>query len=580
MPAYFTQNLCVNPSFEAGIAGYTALAGATLAQDTTTAQYGTSSMLVTTPGVVAGEGFAGPVVTGLAGQTCSVSLYVAGGAGSLTVAAVSDAGLVLVSGNYPLAAPFTRIQLNSLAVTGSSLYVMAVTSAQQSISFWVDAVQYEADAAAHPYCDGDQPGCFWTGTPEASASFQPYQFFIATEGTSQFSGSATVINLGEVFTLPEDVGTSQFGGSAVAKILSPIAAFNDFAIFELTDLDPAQTYVSWNNAGVMTGYDDYALAYAMFVPPLDYVVSGGEYLWRRAAFAAFGWSFAAVPAGACENLTDVQVEFARFNGSGPILPSPFQPPRQIQTNLAPDRLNLCTNPSFEVSVANWSATGAGSSLARASGMAVQDAGVYGGVTYSAGTSCMQVNLGLPGTGLGASTAISKLVVGETYIASAYVQTGLGLDDVTMTIADGYTDLAHLGGSGYGAGGYGAGGYGGVWPAGLLRPVPWTRLSCVFTADSDTDVLTITALVDPAAAFPLQFWVDAVLVEAGSALQPYFDGSFGSSAFWEVGGVAGLSRSYLAPESALSQAVIGQVLTQNVPLGISFATPAFGQPPAG
>lgn len=352
----FTTNLCPNPSIEAGTTGYVAVNGAAVDQDTSTAQFGGASLVLSTPGNVPGEGFTGPQVTLGADTTCSVSLYLQGQQGTVTVSAVTSGGVILSQVTVPVTVVFTRVVLDGLAVSaGNVLYIMVTTPTVQNLLVWADGVQYEPESPGQPYCDGDQPGCFWTGTPELSSSFQPYQYFIATTGRTQFDGYGLIIQLGEAFPLfpIEDVGETIFSGSAAAIVIQPVCSFDDFAVYELTDTDPAMTYPWWNNSGIMTGFSGYSRFYMMVTPPLDYIVSDGSYLWRRAAFASLGVSFASVNAGAAENLTDVQLEFALINGSAAVGPRAFQPPRQLQVDVEPDRLNYIANPSFEISLQGW-----------------------------------------------------------------------------------------------------------------------------------------------------------------------------------------------------------------------------------
>lgn len=580
----FTTNLCTNPSFEAGTTGYTALNGAVLGTDPTTAVFGSVSMVVSTPGIVPGEGFTGPATTLGSNTTCSLSLYISGQTGSntdvvgtVTVAAITSGGAVLSQVTLPVPIVFTRVVLNSLAVTsGNTLAVMVTTPISQELLFWVDGVQYEPESPAQPYIDGDQLGCFWNGTAELSSSYQPYEFFIDSSGTSRADGYANVIAQGEIFAISgEVVGEMEFSGTAgEPSVLQPVAAFDDFAIYSLTDVDPALSYPSWNNEGILSGHTGYNRSYAMFTPPLDYIVSGGNYLWRRAAFAGLGWQFSSVPAGQAQNLTNAQVEFAMINGTNPVVPRAFEPPRQVYVNVQPDRLNLCTNPSFEVSLAGWSLTGTNASITQDGTQSVPDVGTFANVAYGAGNYSMNTTINA-GTQQSVSIVIPDLIIGRQYAASAYIMTTEGFDDIYMTIADGSADLSKAGGDPpYGGDlifpGYSEEFYGGIGDFVEIPPVSWTRLSCFFTANFDMQTLSITASVDGAAVYPVTFWVDAVLVEPGEIAQPYFDGSFGEDALWEFGGTAGLTRSYYYTQLAQKEHIVTDALNSNIPLGISYA----------
>jgi hypothetical protein len=580
----YTTNLCPNPSIEVNLTGYTALNNAALGIDSTTAVAGSQALVVQTPGVVPGEGFTGPVATMPAG-VCSMSIYLSGQSNSVfaevgtsvIVAAVTAGGAILSQVIIPLPPVFTPVVLNNLAFAAPGpLQVMVITPISQNLLFWVDAVQYEPESPAQPYIDGDQLGCIWSGTPGLSSSTQPNEFYIDTTLTSRADGYVNVIAPGaiELFagTNVLETDVTMFLGEPTQ--LTPVSAFDDFGVYQLTDVDPALSYPSWNNQGLLSGYLDYNRSYAMFVPPLDYVVSGGQYLWRRAAFASFGWQFANVPAGQAQNLTNAQVEFAMINGTNPVVPRAFEPPRQLYVNVQPDRLNLCPNPSFEVSLADWRLTGASASITQDGSQSVPDVGTFGNVLYGAGNFSLNCTIN-SGTQQSVSIDIPQLIIGRMYTASAYIQTTEGFDNIYMSISNGSVNLSQTGGDPpYGGDlvfpGYSEEFYGGVGDFIALPPLGWTRLSCSFQANFDVHTLSITASVDGAASYPCTFWVDAVLVEPGEVAEPYFDGSFGTDALWEFGGTPGLTRSYYYTQFAQKQHIVNSVLSKNIPLGISYA----------
>jgi hypothetical protein len=74
--------------------------------------------------------------------------------------------------------------------------------------------------------------------------------------------------------------------------------------------------------------------------------------------------------------------------------------------------------------------------------------------------------------------------------------------------------------------------------------------------------------------PSIFWADAVLIEEGTAIRPYFDGSMGSDYLWEQGGSANLSRSYFYEDYVERSYLIRTLLAENVPLGITTAVPQY------
>jgi hypothetical protein len=232
------------------------------------------------------------------------------------------------------------------------------------------------------------------------------------------------------------------------------------------------------------------------------------------------------------------------------------------------------------------------------------------------------NSSITGTN-GASITISNLIVGDPFIASAYVNPGPNIGDIFLAWVEGgnYGDVIQLGGTGYGNSniGYGQGPYGGIAiPNTQLTPGLWTRIYFFFTAVADS--MTLALYAAPTTAVPattstmsgnstmtpvsgstassspnvrnagtgsmnalatlaaVYFFVDAVMVQNGEDLQPYFDGSFGQDALWETGGTPGLARSYYYPQLVAKRHIVTEVLQQHIPLGISYATPVYAVPP--
>lgn len=551
VPGIYTSNYIPNPSAEVSLTGYTGLNSALITRDTTTAQFGSSSLKVSTQGIVAGEGFITPIATIPTTSTGSASLYMMGQAGTVTVSAVTAGGNVLSSITVVLTGTFTRYILNGLVISGTNVpvQILVQTPTPQKITFWADAIQVEPESPATPYCDGSQAGCIWNGTPGLSTSYRQYQYGLSSTGGFTVTGHVAVITPGTVFPIAPEVTVDTTSGTVAVTVLSPVSVFDDFAVFTLADNDPAMTYALWNNAGVMTGYNNYNTGYTYVTPPLDYPVSGGQYAWRRAAFAAVGYQFVNLASGAAANLTNVQVEFPQINGTTPVSPRGWQTPRVITTTVKPNRLNYVANPSFEINSTGWTAVGASTTIARDLTNFAPDVGTFSNILYNAGAVSLKVTMSASGTGQGTSTTISNLIIGRQYTASAYVEPGTGIADVVMTIANG-TGNASSAGTAYGAGTFGGGQYGGL-PATLaqLPTGQYYRPSCTFTATADTHTLILTALEVSGATYPASFWVDAVLVEDGELLQPYFDGSFGVNAFWE-GSITGLATSLFTFDAGL------------------------------
>ena len=586
----YTVNLIPNPSFEAenGTAGYTAFAGAVLTTEYTDALFGSNSMRVTTSGAQSGQGFYTPYVP----ETNPLDPNVYSGSLSLKgtdhiqvqiMLARNPGGVVMVSKTVTLTEDWQRVTLpNAVTPTGvDNVYVIVQTVSASATTFLVDAVQIEQNSVVTEYCDGDQYGCYWTGEANNSTSVREVRFALESDGYSQSNGSLVFIVPGEIFQLVAFGDQDISGGSAVLSEISRVGAFDDFAIFGLTDQDPAKTYVRQTNGGTLAGEygKDFARQYALFVPPLDYPVSGGL-AWKRAQYAAVGFRFDNLQAGSWNYLDAVQLEANKVGiDSGP---STYETPRITKTIVKPDRLNFVTNPSFETSIANWSTTGTGITPTQ-DAVAVPVSGTKSLLaTVAAGASAPVVR-----------TLVDDLIVGRTYMASAYVQGSPGLQDVLVSCAGGDASVT---GNGIPYGGvvgnpdnpddpsnigYDEGPYGGMFLSGSVNNFPadtWIRVSFTFVATQKSEWLEFAAATTSDAVYPVKFWVDAVLVEEGEVLQSYFDGGFGDDYLWESGGTPNLSRSYYYEGRRAKVYIIDEIVKENTPLGISSAEPQYAIPP--
>jgi hypothetical protein len=358
----FITNWCPNPSFEVSLSGWSALGGTTLAQDSTNVASGQKALLVLTDGAAPAEGFySTPVAVSGGPQPCSVSLsFYSAADGSITLSAVSGTtGTVFATVALSMSQGWQRAQVSGFTVPGGDSFgIMVQTTSAQALRFWADAAQMEIGVTtASPYIDGSQRGCSWLGTPGLSASQQPYQNATSASGGILMSGRATPVVVGEQF-LTSASGSMTMSGDAAPASANPVAAFKDFGLFELGDPDPAMTYADQNNAGTSSGHTSYARNYGLFYPPRDYPVSGGQLLWKRAAYMAMGLKFGSAPNGQEQNISLAQVSLSPITGSAPV-PAAYTPPRQLQTIIKPTRLNFCTNPAFAVSAAGWSGVATG-----------------------------------------------------------------------------------------------------------------------------------------------------------------------------------------------------------------------------
>lgn len=149
-------------------------------------------------------------------------------------------------------------------------------------------------------------------------------------------------------------GEGQGYGSIVTTGKTPPAAFDDWAFFGSTEVDPAITYNAESTLGktVVKG-EGWQRHWMIATPPADYPTSDG-YAWQRASFAAIGFKLNGMVDGNFVYLEDVQMQVLPLDKT---VPTAYETPRRIETVVKPDRLNYSTNPSFEVDAADWTANG-------------------------------------------------------------------------------------------------------------------------------------------------------------------------------------------------------------------------------
>lgn len=560
----FISNLSPNPSFEVDLTGYTALPGTTLSQSFTNAFSGVASLLVVTDGLLAGEGFFGPVAQYQTVDLGSLSLYISGPTGIITVSAVyNPGGNILASQSVSLTTAWQRIEFDNLNIPiNDFLYFLIETPFAQDLTFHVDAVQYEPTTPSSAYIDGDSYGCDWLGTPGLSASQQLVQNPLVAHGGMFLEGLGRIIDPGEDFGVAAS-GGMLLSGSGTVSVTDPVGALDDFAIFELTDLDPAMTYVGFNNANTSSGHTGYNRIWSIFYPPLDYPVSDGTLAWPRSAYMATGYEYVNIPAGAATNITNHQVEMVPLAGSTGLDvtpgPSAFDTARAIHTIVKPTRLNFCPNPSFEVSTASWAA-GPNTTLTRDTTVSFGSIGEWDGIVFSAGTASGKASVSTDIGGM--IVTVPDLIKGDTYIMSAYVKPGSGVRDIFITGSGAQSNSVNTSVNGLSD----------------LSTMEWYRPFVIFTATASTVTMYIAATPGSDVAYPFTFNVDAVLIETGEILGTYFDGGFETPEYgWETGGTANLTRSYYYQSLQVGQAVVDDILQRHTPLGISAAAPEYFVP---
>lgn len=570
----YTNNFHPNPAFQNGLDGYSpTVESAIINLDTSNILYGPASLLVTCPGLLSGEGCQTPSATIPEACTGSASFYV-NGTGKVTATVWVD-NVAFGVQHLQLSQQWVRLIIQDLSyLDGSTVYLTIESTAVNYCQFWCSGFQVEDTSPCHPYCDGDRDGCYW----DSGFYGQSYCLYInpVTASSAQHTNTpaVAVLDVGEAFYAGVTPSSQRTYNSLVYPgQAGPLSAVTDFAVAALTDPDPAQTYVSWNNAGVtMSG--TYQQSWATFIPPADYLVSNGDVLYSRGAFAAVGWDFQAAAENDYAQVTRVYAGIAPVPSGN--TPPVYDNPRSIHSIIIADRINFVTNPSFEESTANWSAIGS-ATLAQDDTVNVGEIAVYDETIITTGHySC---NVTLNANFDGASVTVPDLLPGYTYIASLYVKSGLGLNNIVMSIADGSASVQSTGGTGYNAGSYNAGPYGGFDPVGDLPENAWYRIWCTFTASGDSETLEVTTAPSSDITYPSHMWIDGVLVEQGEVLQGYFDGSAGNNYTWDSQtGTPGLARSYYYSQMPVKQQAVNNVLARHTPLGISYAAPVYSVPP--
>lgn len=173
-----TRNLVLNPSFELGTTGWGVVAGATITRTTSAAFVGVGRLQITTSSANPNSGAElTSRVRVTPGVTYTASVQVVGTAVATTFSVLfyDEAGVQVgttVSSAFVNTQDFyTRRSVTTVAPTGAAtMSVRATRDAAGTGLIFLDAVQIEAGTRATAYVDGDQKGCYWTGTPHASES--------------------------------------------------------------------------------------------------------------------------------------------------------------------------------------------------------------------------------------------------------------------------------------------------------------------------------------------------------------------------------------------------------------------------
>jgi len=344
----------------------------------------------------------------------------------------------------------------------------------------------------------------------------------------------------------EAVGVITSSGSILAGINAPVAAFDDFALFGVSDPDPAMVLVQQVGPTTTGAYGaPWNRNYMVVTPPEHYTTSGSTKAWSRAAFASLGFRFTGVTAQNWQYLEDVQYEELPLNLTAP---TGYTTPRRIEMRVRPDRLNHIKNPSIPGVTTNWSTVGASTALAADTTFA------------HSGTHSAKVTVNTAGVRAGATMVLDDLIPGRQYCASAYIVPGAGIGDVRIMVASkGDRSLT-----------------GETLSTSTDVKGQFTRIWATFVASASTETLQI-GVASNNTATAKSFWFDDVLCEEGTLPRTYFDGSMGYDYLWEVGGTVGLARSYHYGQRKEKSYLVKTLLDENTPVGIDSMDPLFAVP---
>jgi hypothetical protein len=173
---------------------------------------------------------------------------------------------------------------------------------------------------------------------------------------------------------------------------------------------------------------------------------------------------------------------------------------------------------------------------------------------------------------GAQTQVTNLIPGHHYVASGRVQldTASGCTRVIPISFPGIEDAVPDTELSIGVGTDGDVPFDGTW---YQVSVPFVALqvehTVAFCIDQD-DLPTVRTS-------PVDFWLDAVVIESGDIAGSYFDGSLGPDYMWEVGGTPGLARSYYYGDLAHRSGVLNLLLKEYTAAGTNVGIPQFGIP---
>lgn len=256
-------------------------------------------------------------------------------------------------------------------------------------------------------------------------------------------------------------------------------------------------------------------------------------------------------------------------------PSPYTNPRTANVNVKADRINYCANSGFNTNTTLWFQTNTASS-----GTPNPVTLSWDGTTGYGSLGSMELSFVAPSGsftgstgGMGASTSVDYfggayqyppvqgLLPGHTYMISSQIRQSVNCPDVYMNFYDsnfvGFQELS-------------------TNTTKVVNPDSidgqWTRISYPYTVPpeglTDYGMFFFVLYSDYInATKPFSFWVDDILVEESTSLNPYFDGSFPSVDYmWELNSTPNLCRSYYYKDYSNKYLRLTKALPGILPVG--------------
>lgn len=256
LPQLYT-NLVRNPSFEVNTADYAASGSspATFSRVTTQSRFGSGSLEIVTNGGSVRQGVQNTAFpANMPPQSYTASCWVKGVTPGVKLSmqfvgnGVTHTGeeFVFTTGEWQRIVIRTTV----LSTTNNVGFRIQTGDVSVATTFYVDGAMLLVGDTMPPYFDGSSPGCYWTGTANASTSVKmvtnrdDIDNFVRTDMSSvpvtnlvrNPSASSTNLWSGGTATIESLSQWALFGGSCIhATSTNPAAAANTFNIAAFTD---------------------------------------------------------------------------------------------------------------------------------------------------------------------------------------------------------------------------------------------------------------------------------------------------------------------------------------------------------